>query len=149
MKDAVRIRRAVLKDLESMLAVEAGFGDESFSRRQMRYLIMRARGAVFVAERQGAVVGYVAALIRKNSHGRIYSIAVAPACRGLGIASALLDEAVRFLASVPVANVFLEVAADNSPALSLYIKKGFTIRKKMARYYHNGGDAYSMVRPLP
>lgn len=140
------IRRAVAADLGSLLAIErTGFGGgDAFSRRQMRYLVLRAKGGVFVAECEGVAAGYVCVLLRPRQ-GRIYSLAVDPARRGRGIAEALLVFGVEFARQAGAEAVFLEVGVGNGPAFSLYTKKGFATRGLRPGYYHDGTDAFSMA----
>jgi ribosomal-protein-alanine acetyltransferase len=142
----VHCRRAGLGDLDSILCMESqGFREDSFSRRQLRYLIQRATGAFFAAVRQGIVVGYICVLTRKNTNGRIYSLVVDPEYRGRGVAGLLLETGLEYLRQKRITSVFLEVAVDNAAAIALYEKKGFVRRKVFRRYYHAGGDAFSMV----
>ena len=148
MTPAATIRRACLADLDGILAAEqAGFTDEAFSRRQLRYLVARAKGAVFVALRKGRVAGYISLLTHaRPCRGRIYSLVVAPEHRGQGLAERLVDTALAFARQEGLPAVFLEVEPGNKAALALYRKKGFVERGLKPDYYHNGEPALSMVR---
>ena len=44
---------------------------------------------------------------------------------------------------------FLEVRVSNTPAIELYKKMGFEIKRVERRYYVDGEDAYVMARKLP
>src|SRR5690606_4365505 len=55
----------------------------------------------------------------------LITIAVDPKWRGKGIGAALLRAALEALTMTPARRFFLEVAADNAPALKLYAKQGF------------------------
>jgi ribosomal-protein-alanine N-acetyltransferase len=44
--------------------------------------------------------------------------------------------------------VFLEVRTDNSVAIRLYEKKGFTRRFTKQSYYNDGNPAYYMALPI-
>lgn len=147
MKPPVSIRPAVPGDLAALLAVEqASFGADAFSRRQMRYLMTRAKGAFFIALRQGVPAGYISVLASaRHRHGRIYSLAVDAAFRGQGVAEALLDRALDFARARSLRSVFLEVRPENKAAAALYGKKGFVKRAVIPDYYHDGGSADSMV----
>lgn len=151
MNQALAFRAAAPGDLPGLLALEAeAFGPDAFSPRQLRHLILHAKGAFFVALWQGALAGYISILTRGSKIGRIYSIAVAPAYQGKGIAGALIDLALAELATAGIKAVFLEVSPHNDKALALYAKKGFTRRGIKPNYYHDGGEAISMVkRSLP
>lgn len=142
-------RKALAADLDRIMAIESrGFSEEAFSRRQLRYLMLRAKGAFFVAVLQDIVVGYISLLARRDHKGRIYSLAVDQDYRGRGIAVKLIDIGIDFLCSQGMRAIFLEVAVDNFAAISLYEKKGFAKRTIKKAYYHSGADAYSMVRGL-
>lgn len=142
-------RKANIGDLDRILEIESkGFTEEAFSRRQLRYLIQHAKGAVFVAVLQDVTVGYISLLTRSNICGRLYSLAVDPAHRGKGIAATLIDAAVDFVRERGIGSIFLEVDVDNLAAIALYEKKGFIKRAVKKAYYHSGTDAYSMVRAL-
>ncbi len=150
MKPAATIRRATVHDLDGILAAErSGFTDEAFTRKQLRYLVTKAKGAVFAATIENEVAAYVSILSSsRHGQGRIYSLVVLPKFRGLGLAGKLVDAALAFAAEAGLKAVFLEVEADNLPALSLYRKKGFVERCAKPGYYRNGSDALSMVRRM-
>jgi ribosomal protein S18 acetylase RimI-like enzyme len=88
--------------------------------------------AVFVAEREGEVVGYVYAGIEPQSWkelreeaGFIHDILVDEPGRRMGIASALLDAAIEWLATRGVPRVVLWTADGNVEAQRLFAKRGF------------------------
>lgn len=147
MKPPVSIRPAVPGDLAALLAIEqAGFGADAFSRRQMRYLMTRAKGAFFIALREGVPAGYISVLASaRHRHGRIYSLAVDAVFRGQGVAEALLDRALDFARARNLRSVFLEVRPENKAAAALYGKKGFIKRAVIPDYYHDGAPAVSMM----
>lgn len=79
----------------------------------------------------------------------IISIGVLPEMRAHGIGGALMDEFIRQMAARGVTAIFLEVAADNAPALSLYRHQGFTMEGLRKAYYAaTSADAYIMRRIL-
>ncbi|WP_094605457.1 N-acetyltransferase [Sporomusa silvacetica] len=61
----------------------------------------------------------------KTANARILSIAVAPAARGRGIASALMAEADKYFKDNKVQRVRLEVRPDNQSAIRVYEKSGY------------------------
>lgn len=146
----IRILPATVEDIDAIQELEnSSFGGDAFSRRQLRYLLTRAKGAAFAARQGDKLVGYVSILVSGRYHGgRLYSLAVDSACRGQGIAGALIDRAIAFVEAKGLAALFLEVRVDNAAAISLYLKKGFRRRGVKAAYYHDGQDACSMVLPL-
>lgn len=144
------IRRAAPGDLDALCGIELGcFGTaaDAFSRRQLAYLISKARGASFVAECGGRVVGYLSLLARaRYADVRIYSIAVAPDARGCGAGQRLVEQAVAYARTCGARTLTLEVSVSNDAALALYRKHGFEIISRIPQYYHDGGDAWRMQR---
>lgn len=90
------------------------------------------QAVVYVAEREGRVVGYVYAGIEpmswkelRDRAGFIHDVAVDEAARGAGIATALVEAALRWLASRGVPRVLLWTAAPNTAAQGLFERLGF------------------------
>lgn len=96
-----------------------------------------------LAERDGVVIGSANALLRRGSRViRLYTLAVDPAARGLGLAGRLVAE---LLAVCPRrCDVFsLEVRADN-PARALYERWGFKVVADLPGYYRDGAPGVRM-----
>ena len=69
--------------------------------------------------------------------GYINNIAVASACRGVGVGSLLLDRVVTFARDSGLEFVSLEVRTSNNAAISLYEKAGFTKEGFRKGFYEN------------
>ncbi len=79
--------------------------------------------------------------------GEIISIGVAPNARRNGIGAAMLGLAEHDMKQHGVHNIFLEVNAQNSPAITLYRAAGYNqigIRPK----YYDGVDAILMEKQI-
>jgi len=94
--------------------------------------LQRDDAAVFVAERAGAVVGYVYAGIEPQSWkelreeaGFIHDVYVDQTARRGGIATALLEAASEWLASRGMPRIVLWTAAPNDAARRLFERLGF------------------------
>lgn len=93
----------------------------------------------------GLVDGPGFVLVRKaGGEAEVLTLAVAPPGRQQGLGRRLLAAAVDALACP----VFLEVAADNAPALQLYRSAGFAECGRRRAYYGPGRDAL-VLRRLP
>ena len=87
---------------------------------------------VLVAEREGAVVGYVYAGIEPFSWealraeaGFIHDVIVAPDARQAGIATALVEAAAAWVRAGGVSSLMLHTAAPNLAAQRLFQRLGF------------------------
>jgi ribosomal-protein-alanine N-acetyltransferase len=82
----------------------------------------------------------------------ILTLAVAPQARGRGLGRALLQAAVSRACAMGAGAVFLEVGADNPPALALYAGLGFVKVGTRKAYYSalsGGSDALVLRLSLP
>jgi ribosomal-protein-alanine N-acetyltransferase len=89
-------------------------------------------------ELAGFIVGQLAA-----DEAEILSVGVAPIWQRSGVATLLLRD---FAASVSYSGakrMFLEVAADNAPALALYFQQGFHCVGRRKSYYERRGQPFA------
>ena len=87
---------------------------------------------MFVAERAGAIVGYVYAGLEptswkelRDAAGFIHDVVVEDSSRRLGIASSLLDRAIEWLRAHGAPRVMLWTAEQNPAAQNLFARLGF------------------------
>jgi ribosomal protein S18 acetylase RimI-like enzyme len=107
----------------------------SWARRRTVYRDWMAMGqaVVLVARRRDAAVGYAAAHLRAGPddtfavgarYAELYSLSVAPAERGAGIGTALMDALDARLAELGIADLVVAVMAGNEDALRFYRRRG-------------------------
>lgn len=144
------IRYATKEDLDALFNLEnICFKEETFRRRQLKYLLQKARSMVLVAETGGNIIGSIIILLRENIlNARIYSFNVHPEHRRKGIAKLLMDTAFEILKEKGYKKITLEVGVNNQIARNLYHSKGFIVDKKLYNYYTNGDDALHLIRKL-
>jgi ribosomal-protein-alanine N-acetyltransferase len=96
----------------------------------------------------GSIVGFgVAQPFRKT--GRIITLDVLPAVRRHGLGAELIVACEDRLRERGCAEIYLETAVDNEPALKLYHKMGYTILRTLPGYYHADGlDAFLLGKAL-
>ena len=147
--DDITIRPARREDVDAICTLEQGcFSAYNLSRRQLQYLQHRHTAVFLVAEQGGRVVGEGIALLRHHKQslsGRVYSLAVDPACRGRGIGERLMRAMVHELRHRHVRRVYLEVEATNAPAVHLYERLGFRGIGALPDYYGDGKDGLHML----
>ncbi len=146
----LRIRPANKEDLPAILELEKiCFKEETFHKRQIKYLLLKARSLVLVASLEGNIVGSVIILLRKHiSNARIYSLNVHPSYRRKGIGSSLINKSENLLRKMGYRNLTLEAGVNNIAARNLYTLKGLSVVRKIEKYYKNGDDALRFIKKL-
>ena len=76
---------------------------------------------------------------RRGWTSRIAAMAVAPEVRGRGVGRRIMQGAIREAASRGDHSVLLEVIEDNTPAVNLYTRLGFSPLRRLVGY-HRGPD---------
>ena len=105
---------------------------------------MRAWVAELNGEMSGVLIGRTAA-----DEFEILNLAVLRANRRRGIASRLLDAALRWSRGAGSKRVLLEVRATNEAAILFYVRFGFTACGRRSQYYQNPPeDALLFARSL-
>ncbi len=79
-----------------------------------------------LAERAGDLLGFHWTKLHPDGTGEVYVLGVSPQAQGLGLGQALLVRGLRLLARHGCPEVLLYVDGDNSTALRLYERGGFT-----------------------
>jgi [ribosomal protein S18]-alanine N-acetyltransferase len=137
------IRRAAAADVEAVVELEVTcLGVDAWSRGLVEQGIADALPTVsyLVAELGGTVVGHAVASAAGDD-AELQRIAVAPAHRRAGLASALLAEVEQRAAAEGADRLLLEVREDNAPALAFYRARGFAEVGRRPAYYRDGAAA--------
>ncbi len=101
--------------------------------------------------RRWEVIGMVGMRIERagdERHAHITTLAVHPAWRRQGWGRRLLRRAMEAARPYAPRRIVLEVRTTNETAMALYRSEGFTIARRLRRYYRDGGDAYLMEKVL-
>jgi len=86
-----------------------------------------ADGEMFVAEQEGALIGFAVIHREATDEWKFGPIAVVPAFQREAIGSHLLELCIDFARSNDVKSFYLKVHEHNLPAIKLYKKFGFTV----------------------
>ncbi|GFO96417.1 acetyltransferase [groundwater metagenome] len=145
-----RIRPAKKEDMPAILGLEKiCFKEETFHKKRIEYLLLKAKSLFLVASVEGDIVGSIIILLRKHiSNARIYSLNVHPSCRRIGIGSSLMEHSEKLLTKMGYRNFTLEAGVNNIAAQNLYTSKGFSVDRKIKKYYKNGDDALRFIKKL-
>ena len=149
----IRLRDAVEADLNSLFELDqicfpAGI---AYSLGEFRSLLRSSRTIGVVAEDEEVLAGFAMAQSGwfRRAHGsHVITIDVAPAFRRRGIGRLLMDHIEARVTDGGASWLRLEVAADNSAALSFYTGLGFEPIGRIRGYYHGNLDAIVMEKAL-
>lgn len=150
----VSMRPAIPEDLSALLRLENKcFTTDQLSRRSFRHWIQAENCTFIVVEYSDVIVGYsLIIFFRGTALARLYSIAIDPDYRGLGLARKLMMEGEKISKRAGRVFLRLEVSMDNPAAISLYESMGYQPFGIYRNYYEDNNDALRMqkcVRTVP
>ncbi len=143
-------RRMQWWDVEAVAVLERElFGHDPWSPEQFwgELAHMPETRWYAVHEDDAGIDGYVG-LFTVPPEADVQTIAVATRSQGRGLGRELLDALVEEARRRGCTQLFLEVLADNSPALALYEGAGFVSQGRRTDYYGPGRDALVLRRRL-
>ncbi|WP_166258670.1 GNAT family N-acetyltransferase/peptidase C39 family protein [Marinobacter salicampi] len=143
-------RLAVIDDLDALVALEKQcFKEDRISRRSFRRFIEMPRDRLVVALRDGELLGYCLVLMHSATRlARIYSIAVLPSTRGMGLGEKLVRQAEHHAVEAGRIIMRLEVREDNAGAIGLYQRLGYRQFGTYRDYYEDHGTALRFERRI-
>ena len=123
----------------------------AYSLREFRWLLRSLKTLCIVVEDDDALAGFAMAqesVIRKSRGGHIVTIDVAPEFRRHGVGRLLMQQIESRMRSRGAGWLRLEVAVNNSAALSFYAGLGFGRIGQIPNYYDGAVDAIVMEKSL-
>ena len=127
------IRSAGVDAAERLAELHASAFDAPWSMDTIAELM--AGGALALACNQGFILVRVVA-----DEAEVLPLAVEPTARRNGLGRALVEAAAKAVRDAGAAELFLEVAADNAPAIALYTVAGFNEVGRRRGYYARGAS---------
>jgi dihydroorotate dehydrogenase electron transfer subunit len=143
-----RVERGGTETLAALCAIAAASFEAPWSEGAFAEEFRAPESAVWVTrDAWGAVRGY---LVARRAHDEVHvlSLAVEPAARRRGLATALLRAALGAERARGARFAHLEVRASNPEARSLYARLGFRAVGRRPRYYPSGEDALLLTARL-
>jgi len=126
------------------MAIErASFARDAWPKRLFLEYFRESPELFLIARRGKKMAGYVIT-VASPRNAELVSIAVAPETRRHGIARILLDHTKPKLKSRHVRTWWLMVDVTNESAIAFYQQYGFSIIRRVKRYYGAGRDAWRM-----
>jgi len=138
-----QVRPAVEADVDAVVRLEqVCLGSDAWSRGLVEQGIAATLPTVsyLVAEQDGAVVGHTVSSAAGDD-AELQRIAVDPAYRRRGLASALLAAVEERAAADGAERLLLEVRGDNTTAAAFYESRGFEEVGRRRGYYRDGVTA--------
>lgn len=137
----IAVEDASIRDLDELHRIEKEcFRQEAFTRQQIAFLLEDYNTVSLAAKQKGAITGFIMGNIhmnRRSSVGHILTVDVASKYRRRGIGLQLLAAIERLFKEKGVRRCSLEVREDNTAALRLYRKAGYTQVGILKNYYKN------------
>ncbi len=149
-----QVRRFAPDDLSAVMEINRTCLPENYNSYFFMEVYQNCPEAFLLATVGEKIVGYMMCRIEhgfselsrlkmvKKAH--LVSLAVVPEFRRMGIAQALVKEAIDAVTKRGAKEFYLEVRVTNEPGIELYRQLGFSICRKVSYYYHDGADAYVM-----
>jgi len=146
----IPVRRMRASDFDRILEIERlSFASEAYDRNLFAEFHRKCGDLFLVVEYAGRVCGYMITCTRGSvllARAEVISVAVDPAMRGRGAASALMESTLRRLRLRRIGRLTLMVRVTNRAALAFYEKYGFRKLRTVREYYEDRGDGWLMVR---
>lgn len=140
----IRVRRARLEDAGSLAELSRQLGYPAAPaaiRRRLQALATSPEHAVYVAELQGAVAGWVHVFIHRvlesDWRAEIGGLVVAERFRGGGVGRRLLERAERWARGRRLKAVYLRSNVIRKDAHAFYQKRGYQIIKTQYAFVKN------------
>ena len=147
-----QLRPMTVNDTSAVAKLEAAVYEDSahnaWSEKLFYEELSQPGRSWWVAHDQGRIIGFAGGYLAGPDF-EIEEVACDPARRREGIASRLVSRVAYDAQMLGASTCSLEVDAQNSPALALYARFGFTQKGRRPGYYGAGHDALIMVVDLP
>ena len=116
----------------------------AYSRAALKQFLSLKSAAAIVAIEGKEVAGFVIAQKTREGAGHIITLDVHPRSRRAKLGSTLLEAAEKRMAALGAKAMLLEVAVDNTPAITFYNRHGYSVLRSLPRYYLDSLDGLLM-----
>ena len=140
----IAVHRAMPCDASLLAALHASCFAQAWDETAMAQFIAGPDTLCLLASAADELAGAPAGLLiarKAADEAELLTLGVVPACRGLGLARALMRAAMDALRSSGATQLFLEVEDGNQTALRLYNSLGAVRVGQRKGYYQHGADA--------
>ena len=135
-------------DLSAIAALERECFSDPWNHRMLAESFLSGHFYGSLLEEDGAVAAY-GGMVVFGEQAQVQLIGVAEMYRRCGRGGMILEDLISIAREKGVKHVFLEVRVSNSPALLLYLMRGYRGLCARTRYYADGEEAIVMMKELP
>ncbi|MDR3321924.1 MAG: ribosomal protein S18-alanine N-acetyltransferase [Synergistaceae bacterium] len=136
-------------DADELYEVERSCFDVPWSRHFIAKDLENLGVSVYLKAMLHCEIAGYGVLTRDGDAAHLMNIAVLPGFRGMGVALQLMIAFDEIAIDWQCDRMNLEVRAANQRARKFYDELGFKFKKKTARFYSDGEDAFILVAKLP
>lgn len=128
--------------------------DIAYSRAELSSYVERKNSFTLVAEESEGksaaekIAGFITVEMTREGYGHIITIDTHPKHRRSGVGTLLLQGAEKKIKDLEGFMVALEVAVDNTAAITFYKRHKFNVLKTLPRYYNGKLDGLLMTKRL-
>lgn len=145
--EGLEMRPAQVADVAAVAALEAALFPDPWPRHLfLQEVAQPLRFQRVIVDRYGYLAAYLFACWQADEL-HILKVATHPRHQRQGLASLLLNEALREARRQRGRGLILEVRPSNRGAFLLYCRLGYQVLGRRARYYSDGEDATVMFLP--
>jgi len=136
------------QDLDEIYAIEIEcFGNESFSLLEYRRLLSNYNSIPIKAIVKESIIGFVIGVYQMSNRScTVVTINVKPRFRKKGVGFELMKSLEKGLERLNCSEVILQTRVNNTAALNLFDKLGFSKTSRLLNYYPNGTDGFEMKK---
>ena len=142
----IKIRKATERDLDRLSEIENLSFDHPWTKDMIAESLDNEMNAVWVADTEEGVAGFLIAFCMPTVNAEIYDIAVDPKFRRNKVAHNLINYMLCYCNLIAVEKILLDVNEHNEAAISLYKSFDFLEDGRRPKYYDNKDDAILMSR---
>ena len=142
------IRQFQPEDMFPVIKLASETLPEQYNPSLFNYFYETFPQGFIVAEKAHKMIGFIIGVKTNPETAKILMISVLEPYRKQNIGSTLLNQFLKEMSAENIKNTELEVRIDSQKAIKFYKKHGFKITEKIAKFYQNGGDAYTMKKEL-
>ncbi len=142
----VTIEDASIRHMDRLYEIETEcFDREAFTKKQIARLLADYNSVGLIAKEDEKIVGFIIGTIQSEESsliGHIITIDISKTHRRKGLGVRLLQEIEKILRENGANECCLEAREDNTAALNLYQKLGYTKAGRLRNYYGNAHGTF-------